>query len=68
MPPPSRPAAPRTGPRPPPRFDRALDDAGLAGPALRGVLQDYFAWATTHSMAVHPENADEVPVDLHIPH
>ncbi len=49
-------------------FDRALDDVGLADPALHAVLHDYFAWATTHSMAAYPESADEVPVDLHIPH
>ncbi|MBM3457757.1 MAG: oxidoreductase [Armatimonadetes bacterium] len=48
-------------------FDRALDDVGLAEPALRGVLHDYFAWATTHSMAAYPESADEVPDDLDIP-
>lgn len=48
-------------------FDRALDDVGLADPALRAVLHDYFAWATTHSMAGYPKRADEVPNDLSIP-
>jgi hypothetical protein len=33
-------------------FDEALKDAGLAGDdLLRQVLHDYFAWATTTTMA-----------------
>ena len=48
-------------------FDRALNDVGLADPILRGVLHEYFAWATTSSMASYPESADKVPSDLHIP-
>ena len=49
-------------------FDQALTDAGLADdPRLRQVLHDYFAWATTVSMARYPESADEVPDGLRIP-
>jgi hemoglobin len=49
-------------------FDIALADAGLAADhGLRDVLHDYFAWATTRSMAQYPESADEVPTGLRIP-
>jgi hemoglobin len=49
-------------------FDQALEDAGLAGDAeLRRALHDYFAWATTTSMAGHPDSADDVPDGLTIP-
>jgi hemoglobin len=50
-------------------FDQALEDAGLAadGP-LRRALHDYFAWATTTSMARYHESADDVPDGLPIPH
>jgi hemoglobin len=54
-------------------FDRALADAGLAGdgPAgdgrLRQVLHDYFAWATTATMARYHRSADDVPDGLRIP-
>jgi hemoglobin len=49
-------------------FDQALEDADLAGDAtLRQVLHDYFAWATTTSMAEYGESADDVPADLRIP-
>ena len=49
-------------------FDQALTDAGLADdPRLRQVLHDYFAWATTGSMARYPDSADEVPDGLRIP-
>jgi hemoglobin len=48
-------------------FDRALEDAGLDRvQALRQVLHDYFAWATT-AMARHPGSADDVPDGLTIP-
>ena len=49
-------------------FDRALDDVGLdpAGP-LRQVLHDYFAWATTTTMARYHGSADDVPEGLSIP-
>ncbi len=50
-------------------FDRALADAGFDhDPELRAVLHDYFAWATTDSMARYPESAEDVPVGLEIPH
>ena len=49
-------------------FDQALVDAGLAADdRLRGVLHDYFAWATTVSMAQFHESADDVPDALAIP-
>jgi hemoglobin len=49
-------------------FDRAMEDAGLerSGP-LRQVLHDYFAWATTTTMARYSESADDVPDGLTIP-
>jgi hemoglobin len=49
-------------------FDRALSDAGLAGDErLRQVLHDYFAWATTTTMARYHASADDVPDGLRIP-
>ena len=49
-------------------FDQALIDAGLAGDAvLTRVLHDYFAWATTTTMAHYHESADDVPSGLTIP-
>ncbi len=49
-------------------FDEALDDIGL-DPAepLRHALHDYFAWATTTTMARYHESADDVPDGLSIP-
>ena len=35
--------------------------------ALRQVLHDYFAWATTTTMARYHRSADDVPDDLTIP-
>ena len=50
-------------------FDQALVDAGLADDErLRHVLHDYFAWATTTTMARYHRSADEVPEGLRIPH
>ena len=50
-------------------FDQALDDTGLsAHEPLRQVLHDYFAWATTTTMARYPASADDVPDGLGIPH
>jgi hemoglobin len=50
-------------------FDQALDDVGIAvDSALRKVLHDYFAWATTTTMARYHRSADEVPAGLEIPH
>jgi len=50
-------------------FDVALVDAGLAGDdRLAQVLHDYFAWATTTTMARYHRSADDVPAGLAIPH
>jgi len=48
-------------------FDRAMEDAGIADDRLRRVLHDYFAWATTTTMAAYHESADDVPDGLQIP-
>jgi hemoglobin len=49
-------------------FDQALADCGLAGDErLAQVLHDYFAWATTVTMARYHESADDVPEGLRIP-
>jgi hemoglobin len=49
-------------------FDQALDDTGLSSDeSLRRALHDYFAWATTTSMARYPQSPDDVPEKLHIP-
>lgn len=50
-------------------FDQALTDAGFADDArLYQVLHDYFAWATTVTMARYHHCADDVPDGLVIPH
>jgi hemoglobin len=49
-------------------FDLALADCGLArDQKLSQVLHDYFAWATTVTMARYHESADDVPDGLRIP-
>ena len=49
-------------------FDQALVDVGLdADPILRQALHDYFAWATTTTMARYHASADDVPAGLAIP-
>ena len=49
-------------------FDQALEDVGLANDEqLRRVLHDYFAWATTTTMARYHESPDDVPSNLTIP-
>ncbi len=49
-------------------FDLALADVGLtAHEPLRRALHDYFAWATTTTMARYHESADDVPEGLSIP-
>ena len=49
-------------------FDMALSDTGFAENArLRQVLHDYFAWATTTTMARYHKSADDVPEGLTIP-
>lgn len=49
-------------------FDQALTDVGLTEEPLRSVLYDYFAWATTTTMAAYHGSADHVPDGLRIPH
>jgi hemoglobin len=49
-------------------FDQALAQAGLTSEPLKGALHDYFAWATTHSMAMYHQSADDVPAGMKIPH
>jgi hemoglobin len=50
-------------------FDQALADVGLANDgALRQVLHNYFAWATTTTMSRNHQSADDVPNGLTIPH
>jgi hemoglobin len=50
-------------------FDGALADVGLAGDErLRPVLHDYFAWATTTTMARYHRSPRDVPPGLAIPH
>lgn len=48
-------------------FDRAMDAVGLTDPRLRRALHDYFAWATTTTMAAYPNSPDSVPAGLRIP-
>ena len=48
-------------------FDQALEDAGLASDeTLRRTLHDYFAFATTTTMAAYPTSPDDVPPGLRI--
>ncbi len=47
-------------------FDDALDDIGF-GDEIRQVLHDYFAWATSTTMARYHRSADDVPEGLRIP-
>jgi hemoglobin len=49
-------------------FDAALSDVGLLEhDAVRVVLHDYFAWATTTTMSRYHDSADDVPDGLPIP-
>jgi hemoglobin len=49
-------------------FDQAMDDVGItAGDPLRRVLHDYFAWATTTTMARYHGSADDVPDGMRVP-
>ena len=48
-------------------FDEALTDVGITEDPLRQTLHDYFAWATTHSMAEYHASKNGVPADLVIP-
>jgi hemoglobin len=49
-------------------FDRAMDDVELVDLLLRQALHDYFSWATTTTMSSYPDDANDVPEDLRIPH
>jgi hemoglobin len=50
-------------------FDQALQDVGLDKHERLGqVLHDYFAWATTTTMAQYHDSADDVPDGLTLPH
>ena len=50
-------------------FDHALADVGIGeDDQLRQVLHDYFAWATTSTMARYHRSAADVPQGLAIPH
>jgi len=49
-------------------FDQAMEDVGLAhDEQLRSVLHEYFAWATTTTMARYHRSPDDVPDGLDIP-
>lgn len=49
-------------------FDQALTDVGIVEHSvLRGVLHDYFAWATTTTMSRYHRSADDVPPGMTIP-
>jgi hemoglobin len=48
-------------------FDQALADVNLADKRVGQVLHDYFAWATTTTMARYHESPDDVPEGLRIP-
>lgn len=49
-------------------FDQALQDVGFdSDERLRRALHDYFAWATTTTMARYHESADNVPDGLQLP-
>jgi hemoglobin len=49
-------------------FDQAMNDIGIPGTGpLRQVLHDYFAWATTTTMAQYHDSAGDVPGGLTIP-
>jgi len=47
-------------------FDQALDDVGLTDP-VRQVLHDYFAWATTTSMARYHGATEKIPDGMGVP-
>jgi hemoglobin len=49
-------------------FDQALADVGLEDGALRQVLHDYFAWATTTTMSRYHQSKADVPKGLSMPH
>jgi hemoglobin len=49
-------------------FEAALHDVGLTSDVrLAGALREYFAWATTTTMARYPSSPDDVPAGMAIP-
>jgi hemoglobin len=49
-------------------FDQAMQDIGIPGTEPLGrLLHDYFAWATTTTMAKYHDSADDVPEGMTIP-
>ena len=48
-------------------FDQALEDVGVGDERLRRVLHEYFAWATTTTMARYHRSDHDVPDGLGIP-
>ncbi len=46
-------------------FDSAIDDVELVEPSLQRVLHEYFAWATTTTMASHPNRIRRRPEQPH---
>ena len=49
-------------------LDQALEDIGLTAEESPGrELHDYFAWATTTSMAAYNDSADDVSYGLALP-
>ena len=48
-------------------FDQAMDDVGITSDPLRSALHDYFAWATTTTMAQYHRSANDVPDGMTIP-
>jgi hemoglobin len=48
-------------------FDQAMQDMEIADAVLRRALHDYFAWATTTTMAAYHGSAADVPEGLRIP-
>jgi len=50
-------------------FDQAMTDVAISeNDLVRSVLHDYFAWATTTTLASYHRSADDVPDDLRLPH
>lgn len=49
-------------------FDAALTAVGLGEEPVRGVLHDYFAWATRATVGAFERSQDDVPDGLAIPH
>jgi hemoglobin len=48
-------------------FDQALEDVGLVEEQLRGVLHDYFAWATNTTMYLDRQAVKDLRSGMKIP-